>query len=103
MKIGVIHYNFPGYSFTDFLKYASETGYEYLEYLNAGELLNPDEGSPQQKAEAVRKEVESFGMKVSALSAGNDFVVLDEDVIKAQVERMGLICKLAKTDFVQRI
>ena len=95
MKIGVIHYNFPGLSFTDFLKYASETGYGYLEYLNTGTILNPDEGTPEKKAEAVRKEVESFGLKISALSAGNDFVVLEEEVIKAQVKRMEKVCKLA--------
>lgn len=95
MKIGVIHYNFPGYSFTDFLRYASETGYGYLEFFNTAMLLDPDEGTPEQKAESVRKEVESFGLKISALSANNDFIVLDEEVVKAQVERMGLVCKLA--------
>ncbi len=41
MKIGVIHYNCPGYSSTDFLKYASETGYGYVE-LSAGDVLGED-------------------------------------------------------------
>lgn len=94
MKIGVIHYNFPGYSLTDFLKYASETGYGYVE-LAIGDVWGADVDNPEQKAESVRKEVESFGLKVSALSAGNDFIVLAEEEIKAQVERMGRICKLA--------
>ncbi len=94
MKIGVIHYNFPGFSFTDFLKYASETGYGYVELFATGDIWSQDEDNPERKAEEVRKEVESFGLKVSALSAGNDFILLDEDAIKAQVERMGVICKL---------
>jgi len=94
MKIGVIHYNFPGYSFTDFLKYASETGYGYVE-LSSGDVMGADVDDPERKAEEVRKEVESFGLKVSALSAENDFILLDEDTVKAQVERMGVICKLA--------
>lgn len=95
MKIGVIHYNFPGYSFTDFLKYASQTGYGYVE-LQIGDIWNKDVDDPERKAEEVRKEVESFGLKVSALAAGNDFVVLDEDSIRTQVERMGRICSLAR-------
>jgi len=94
MKIGVIHYNFPGYSLTDFLRYASETGYGYIE-LRSADVMGGDIENPEARAEAVRKEVESFGLKASALSAENDFIVLEEEVIKAQVERMGLICKLA--------
>ena len=94
MKIGVIHYNFPGYSLTDFLRYASETGYGYLE-LRSMDVMGGDIGNPEARAKEVRKEVESFGLKVSALSAENDFIVLEEEVIKAQVERMGQICKLA--------
>ncbi|MBD3182174.1 TIM barrel protein [Candidatus Poribacteria bacterium] len=92
-KIGVIHYNFPGLSFTDYLKYAKDTGYEYLE-LAISDVWTPEIDNPEAKAEEVRKEVESFGLKVSALSAGNDFVVLDEEKIKAQVERMNRICGL---------
>ena len=94
MKLGVIHYNFPGYSFTDFLKYASETGYGYIE-IPFSDVWRPDVDDPEREAEKVRKEIESFGLKVSAMSSGNDFVVLEEEVIKAQVERMGRICKLA--------
>ena len=37
-KLGVIHYNFPGFSLTDFLRYASETGYGYVE-LARGDVL----------------------------------------------------------------
>ena len=95
MKIGVIHYNFPGYSFTDFLKYASQTGYGYVE-LSTADVWGRGVDNPEDKAEEVRKEVESFGLKVSALSAGNDFIVLEEEAVKAQVERMGRICGLAR-------
>ena len=94
MKIGVIHYNFPGYSFTDFLKYASETGYGYVE-LSVGDVWGKGVDNPERKAEEVRKQVESSGLKVSALAAGNDFIVLEEKAIEAQVERMGRICGLA--------
>ncbi len=42
MKIGVIHYNFPGYSFTDYLKYASETGYGYVELFGVTDILSQE-------------------------------------------------------------
>jgi len=96
MKIGVIHYNFPGYSFTDFLKYASQTGYGYVELSTGGDVWGRGADNPERKAESVRKEVESFGLKVSALSAENDFIVLEEEAVKAQVERMGRVCRLAR-------
>ena len=95
MKIGVIHYNFPGYSFTDFLRYASETGYGCVE-LSIADVWDKEEDNPERKAEEVRKEVESFGLEISNLSAGNDFIVLEEEAVKAQVERMGRICGLAR-------
>jgi sugar phosphate isomerase/epimerase len=95
-KIGVIHYNFPGYSFADFLKYVKETGFGYIEYLQINNILGRDVDNPQKKAESVRKEVESYGLKISALSAGNDFIVLDEETIKAQVARMGKVCEIAR-------
>lgn len=93
-KLGVIHYNFPGFSLTDFLKYASETGYGYVE-LARGDVLGAGIDNPEKKAEEVRKEVESFGLKVGNLSAGNDFVQLEEEAIKGQVELMTQICHLA--------
>jgi len=94
-KIGVIHYNFPGFSFDDFLKYANKTGYEYLE-LSVGDVWGSGVDNPEKQAGKVKKEVESYNLKVSALSAGNDFVLLDEEAIDAQVKRMERICGLAQ-------
>jgi len=94
-KLGVIHYNFPGFSFMDFLKYASKTGYKYVE-LQIGDVWNNDVANPEKKAEEVRKELESYGLQTSALAAGNDFVVLDEEAVKAQVTRMDRICGLTR-------
>ncbi|HEX29256.1 TPA: sugar phosphate isomerase/epimerase [Candidatus Poribacteria bacterium] len=95
-KIGVIHYNFPGYSFEDFLRYASETGFGYVE-LSIADVWKPDVSDLKAEAEKVRQIVERYGLKVSALSAGNDFVLLDEDEIAKQVERMRKICEVART------
>ena len=94
-KLGVIHYNFPGFSLEDFLRYAAETGYGYVE-LAAGDVWRKDVDNAEAEAEKVRILVESHGLQVSALSAGNDFVQLEEEAIKQQEERMRRICGLAK-------
>jgi sugar phosphate isomerase/epimerase len=94
-KIGVIHYNFPGFSFDDFLKYACDTGYEYVE-LAISDVWGQDIDNPEKKAEEVLKQLESYNIKASALSAGNDFVLLDDEKVDAQVKRMERICGLAQ-------
>lgn len=94
-KIGVIHYNFPGYSLDDFLKYANDTGYEYVE-VAISDVWGKGIDNPEKQAEEVHKKLESYNLKASALSAGNDFVLLDDDAVNAQVERMERICGLAQ-------
>jgi len=94
-KIGVIHYNFPGLSFADFLKVAAEAGYGHVE-LQLPDVWGNDVSDPEQNAERVRAQVESHGLKVSALAAHNDFVQLDEAAIQPQIERMKRVCQLAR-------
>jgi len=95
-KLGVIHYNFPTLpTLTDFLQYAADTGFEYVE-LQCGDVGVDTDDNPEATAEKVRQEVESRGLKVSALAAGNDFVVLDEEVVARQVARMQRVCRLAQ-------
>ncbi len=93
-KIGLIHYNFPG-SLEDFLRYASENGFEYVE-VQFRDVWPEGEENPERRAGEVRKLLDRYGLKASALSAGNDFVYLDEEPIKAQVRRMERLCKFAK-------
>lgn len=95
MKIGVIHYNFPQFDFDQFLDYCPGAGFEYVE-LQIGDVWGQGVDNPEAEAEAVLKKVQARGLKVSALAAGNDFVVLDEDQIAYQVARMKRCCGLAK-------
>lgn len=95
MKIGVIHYNFPQFDFDQFLDYCPGAGFEYVE-LQIGDVWGPGVTNPEAEAESVRRKVESRGLKVSALAAGNDFVVLEEGEIVHQVERMKRCCGLAR-------
>jgi len=96
-KFGMIHYNTPGDTLEELLDYAQETGYEYLE-LRVSDIWdekNDSESEAARRAETVREMLEKRGLKASAVSAGNDFVIEDEETIRAQVERMHRICRLA--------
>ena len=77
-KLGLIHYNYASKSLDDFLKFTSETGFSYVE-LQIGDVWNSDVANPEHNAEVVRAQVEGYGLQVSALAAGNDFVVLEEE------------------------
>ena len=96
-KLGIIHYNLPKeWSLADFLQYCRDTGFEYVE-LSVGDIWDESDASsdPRQGAEQVRAQVDALGLQVSALSSGNDFVLLDEAEIRAEVVRMRRICEAA--------
>ncbi len=95
MKVGVIHYNFPQFNFDQFLDYCPGAGFEYVE-IEAGDVWGAGVANPEAEAEVVRRKVDARGLKVSAFAACNDFVVLGEDEVAFQVERMKRCCGLAK-------
>lgn len=90
-KIGVIHYNFPDMDWEQFLDYCVRTGYEYIE-VAISDVWGPDVDDPAAKARECRKQMDGRGLKAGALSAGNDFVLLDEAAIAPEIERMKRIC-----------
>jgi sugar phosphate isomerase/epimerase len=93
-KFGVIHYNAPGKTVDEFLRWAKDTGFGYVE-LQCADVWRPGI-VPQAEATRVRGLLDSLELKVSALAAGNDFVLLDEELIANQVDRMRRVCELAK-------
>ncbi len=95
MKYGVIHYNAPGDTLEEFLRYAKDTGFGYVE-LQIGDVWQPEDEAPEKRAEEAKALLDQVGLEASALSAGNDFVVLEESEVKAQVERMKKVCELAQ-------
>ena len=95
MQFGIIHYNAPGDTLEAFLDYAAETGFEAVE-LQCADVWPKDCADPEQQAERVRGLLQQRGLNISALAAGNDFVQLDPEAIRAQVERMARICRLAR-------
>ena len=95
MNFGIIHYNAPGKTLEEFLRYAAETGFGWVE-LQIRDVWPEGCESPENEAESAARFIEKAGLSVSALAASNDFVVLQEEEVRAQVERMRRICGLAQ-------
>jgi sugar phosphate isomerase/epimerase len=93
-KLGFIHYNWPGFSFDEFLRFAQDTGAQYVE-LQLTDVCEGDNFDPERAAQ-VRGQVESYGLKVSALAARNDFLQSDPDAVAFQVDRMRRVGLLAQ-------
>ena len=93
MKIGVIHYNFPQFTFEQFLDYCPKAGFGYVE-VQISDVWGPGVDDPEANAKKVAAQLRERGLAASALSAGNDFVVLGEDEIAAQVDRLTRIMRL---------
>jgi sugar phosphate isomerase/epimerase len=93
MLFGLIHYNAPGDNLADFLAYAAKAGFDSVE-LQISDVW-PETGKPEVEAEKVAAMLFDNGLKCSALAAGNDFNVIEEDEVKAQVERFEMCCNLA--------
>ena len=95
MKFGLIHYNAPGDTLEEFLQFAADAGFGYVE-LQIRDVWPEDTDNPEAEAEKVKRLMDRIGVQASALAASNDFVLLDPDAIKRQVARMRRICGLAR-------
>jgi sugar phosphate isomerase/epimerase len=95
MKLGLIHYNAPGETLEEFFRFAADAGFGYVE-LQSRDVWPEGSDNPEAEAEKVKRLADGLGLKISALAAQNDFVVLDPEEVKRQVARMRRICGLAK-------
>ncbi len=97
MKYGVIHYNAPGNTVEEFLQWAADTGFDSVE-LQIGDVWDGESSFEEacKRAEQLRDELQARGLTCSQLAAGNDFIVLDEEQVAFQVERMRKCCELAQ-------
>jgi sugar phosphate isomerase/epimerase len=96
-KLGLIFYPFPNVSLQDFLRYAARTGFGYVE-IPVGRVWDEKDpaANPEKQAAEVKKMLDDLGLKVGALSSGNDFVLLDEAQVAAQCARMERVLGIAK-------
>ncbi len=96
MAYGLIHYNLPDLDTLEaFFEFAAGTGFDAVE-LMPSDVWPEGEDNPEARAEQVRKQAEAAGIRVCALSAGNNFAQPDAVEIERQVRRMERICGLAK-------
>ncbi|MCM8820361.1 MAG: sugar phosphate isomerase/epimerase, partial [Candidatus Omnitrophica bacterium] len=93
-KIGVINYNISNFSLEELFKWCRENNVEYVE------LQRKDVWTDITKQENNIKEVasliEKYGIKISQISTGSDFLQKTEDEFKKQVWMVGEMCKIVK-------
>lgn len=95
-KVSIVHYNQPGFDFEQFLAFSADAGAGFVELSIYDVWAKDSSAEPEENAAAVKKLVASHGLRVSALSADNDFVQLDPEAIAFQVSRMKRIAGLAR-------
>lgn len=96
-RFGLIFYNLGKITLDEFFRFASESGFSDVE-IPVHSVWNEKEESEAQglkRASETKRLLESYGLGVAALSAANDFVVLDEEQITHQVARMKSVCRIA--------
>lgn len=98
-QIGLINYNLGGRTLEEVIDFAAETGFTHIEIAardvwkdNEGQSL--DEG--KRRAEEVKAKLDAAGMRLSALSAGNDFLVRSGDEMERQIARLRQVLEIAK-------
>ena len=92
-KLGAIHYNWPGYDLEGFARRASEIGYKFCE-VRASDIWVDDSVDGANRAEEVREILDGYGMKISAVEIGNDFLQADPSDLKMQIDRYCERCKV---------
>jgi sugar phosphate isomerase/epimerase len=94
MAFGMIHYNSPGNTFEEFIRYAADTGFDTVEVMITDVWPRDTEFDPERAREA-RAVLDRHGIRASALTAANDFVQLASSAIEAEVARMQQVAELA--------
>lgn len=82
-KIGVIFYNFSFQNLEDFFKWCVENGVEYAEIYN-------------KYLEDAKRLISRYDVKISQVTAGNDFVQKTKEDFEKQVKMVGELCKKIK-------
>ncbi|MCK5805206.1 MAG: sugar phosphate isomerase/epimerase [Lentisphaeria bacterium] len=95
MAFGLIHYNTPGDTFEDFVKFAADSGFDCVEVMITDVWAKGAEFSTDRAHEA-REILDKHGIFASALTAANDFVQVETAAIAAEVERMRQVARLAQ-------
>ncbi len=93
MMLGLIHYRAPGDTAEEFVRWAAGAGFECVE-LRHTDLEPEDCEDAVANTRQLKALLDELGLVCSAVSLGNDFVLLDDDAIAAEVERARRIAEL---------
>jgi len=93
MMLGLIHYRAPGDTTEEFVRWAAGAGFECVE-LRCADLEPEGVEDTVANTKALKALLDEVGIVASAVSLGNDFVLLDDDAIAAQVERTRRLAEL---------
>ncbi len=95
MPFGLIHHNAPGDTFEEFVKFAADTGFDSIEVMIT-DVWPQDADFDPDRAHAARSVLDRNHIAASALTAANDFVLLDAKAVREQVTRMQKVATLAQ-------
>jgi len=93
-RIGVIKYNMSGMSMEEFLPWCSEKGVEYVELMRPD--IWKDTGRKENRVKEVALLLRKYGIKVSQVAAGNDFVQPSPAGIEKELDNIREICRMVK-------
>ncbi|MFA5645234.1 MAG: sugar phosphate isomerase/epimerase family protein [Candidatus Ratteibacteria bacterium] len=92
---GVIHYNFPDFSLEQFFVFCHEQGVKYVELL-ASKIIVEGEDT-EKNISTFSQFLDRFGIKVSQVTACNDFLQPTEEEWNAQIAKIVEAAKIART------
>lgn len=95
-EFGLIFYNLPGHDLTRFVSFASTSGFTCAEIAVRHVWDGTDTAAAAQRATELGRLLSEHGMRLSALSAGNNFIQPGDDELRLEVERLRQVCLLAR-------
>ncbi|MCM8777551.1 MAG: sugar phosphate isomerase/epimerase [Candidatus Omnitrophica bacterium] len=93
-KIGVIKYNISDFSLEELFKWCQENDVEYVELQRKD--IWADITKQENNIEEVASLIQKYGIKISQISTGSDFLQKSEDEFKKQIWMVGEMCKMVK-------
>ncbi len=93
-RIGVINYNISGFTVEELFRWCRDNGVGYVELQRKDVWEDIDK--PDNKIKETAALLQKYGIKISQISSGSDFLQKTEDEVNKQVRMVGEMCKMVK-------
>ncbi len=93
-KIGVINYNISNFSVEELFRWCAENGVQYVELQRKD--VWPDIEKPENNVKETAALLQKYGIKISQISSGSDFLQKTDEDVNKQVWMVGKMCKIIK-------